>query len=409
LGSTFLSPLTVFTVGADNGAKCCLYTPPGKWYSGGVATGSATVKSTGTLNNIGSWGANGNYVSVNGMTFNGIRLFAATSSATAGERILVIPYGSQTGSAVTNSSGVPFDIMYGIDSAYGYTLAVGAGTGVNQYRIATNGTSNFGIATSVPGFSVQGWGAYVVRYGDVLEAGEVNVNPNNFTYDYSLAPASINSYRTGLTSMFGNAINVDTYFSLSNTLVGIFKQPDNASFPLDIQANSRITGTLFTSGNLSVNGTSNTIAGRIYSDNLSLGTTATTHRLLLSTDSAAKPTTNTWTISSDERIKKFITLADLDVCYSTIKAMPLKYFEWDYGSNNVDVNNKDKHSLGYIAQDVEKVFPKAVDTVEEMYGFSNFKLLNTDQIIKMSHGALQKVMMRVEELEKKVAVLEGRL
>jgi chaperonin cofactor prefoldin len=34
--------------------------------------------------------------------------------------------------------------------------------------------------------------------------------------------------------------------------------------------------------------------------------------------------------------------------------------------------------------------------------------LNTDQIIKMSHGALQKLMDKVEALEARVAVLESK-
>jgi hypothetical protein len=207
--------------------------------------------------------------------------------------------------------------------------------------------------------------------------------------------------------------------------LGIFKQPDNSSFPVDVAAPVRIGNTLTVGSNITISGNSNTYSGLLRGGSIStiqlstswanfssinVGPIAGTpvFQLQVGVDRASKPTTNTWTIFSDERIKKFITLADLDVCYSTIKAMPLKYFEWDYGSNNV-VEVKDKHSLGFIAQDVEKVFPKAVDTIEEMYGFSNFKTLNTDQLIKMSHGALQKVMERVEALEKEVANLKSRL
>lgn len=130
---------------------------------------------------------------------------------------------------------------------------------------------------------------------------------------------------------------------------------------------------------------------------------STSFDLHLQRDSAAKPGTNTWSSPSDERVKNFITLADLDVCYSTIKAVPLKYYEWAIPGFESD----DKHSLGYIAQDVEKIFPKAVQKVEQ-YGFDDFRVLNNDQIIKMSHGALQKLMEKVEALEARVAFLESK-
>jgi hypothetical protein len=133
-------------------------------------------------------------------------------------------------------------------------------------------------------------------------------------------------------------------------------------------------------------------------------TTVPSFDLLLARDSAAKPGGGTWATTSDERIKKFITMADLDVCYSTIKALPLKHYQWDIPGCELN----DKNCVGYIAQDVEKVFPKAVEQ-HELYGFNDLRILNTDQIIKMSHGALQKVMDRLEALEAEVAMLKARL
>ena len=129
---------------------------------------------------------------------------------------------------------------------------------------------------------------------------------------------------------------------------------------------------------------------------------STSFDLILQRDSAAKPGGGTWSSPSDERIKKFITLADLDVCYSTIKAIPLKHYEW----NMPDCELNDKHCVGYIAQDVEKVLPKAVEK-HAMCGFDDLRVLNTDQIIKMTHGAVQKLMERVEALEKEVARLSS--
>jgi hypothetical protein len=177
-------------------------------------------------------------------------------------------------------------------------------------------------------------------------------------------------------------------------------------------------------------------------------------------DSAAKPTTNTWTISSDERIKNNIVEANLDICYSTLKAIPLKYYEWNPSIYSDDVT-KDRHALGFIAQDVYKVLPKAVDILplkeftkestfilfestatEETFistindevpfestftisivstiekhkqstiitaSFENFMSLNVDQILKMNVGATQKLMQKIGDLEASHSTLSGQL
>ena len=106
-------------------------------------------------------------------------------------------------------------------------------------------------------------------------------------------------------------------------------------------------------------------------------------QLELSGDGARKLTTSTWTTGSDEALKTDIQLADLDRCVDIVSQLDLKYFEWT-------VPSKDTHSLGWIAQDVEKFFPKSVVTAEA-HGIPDFKNLNTDQIIKVMWGALKKL------------------
>jgi hypothetical protein len=136
-----------------------------------------------------------------------------------------------------------------------------------------------------------------------------------------------------------------------------------------------------------------------------IGTAAPTFQLQLSTDSAAKPTTNTWTISSDERIKQNIANADTSLCYAIVKGLPLKRFTWDtsYMSNVVDRN-----SVGWIAQDVSWVFPNAVRRVSNEW-FPDFHALDVDQIYKTMYGALSKVIADKEALEGRVASLEANL
>lgn len=137
-----------------------------------------------------------------------------------------------------------------------------------------------------------------------------------------------------------------------------------------------------------------------YDGKIGIGTSAPTYQLHLSQDSAAKPSTNTWTISSDARLKENIELADLDVCYQNMKSIPLKRYTWKddvYTEEQVH----DRSKLGWIAQDVEPVFPKAVEQ-KEMFGYEDCKTLNADQIYATMYGAIQKLIQKVEYLESQI-------
>ena len=125
-----------------------------------------------------------------------------------------------------------------------------------------------------------------------------------------------------------------------------------------------------------------------------IGTTSPSYALQLSSDSAAKPSTNTWTVSSDSRLKTNITQANLDTCYNTIKSIPLKRYTWRddiYTTEQVP----DRSKLGWIAQDVEQVIPKAVEQ-KEMHGYSDCRTLNSDQLIASLYGAVQKLIQDFE-------------
>ena len=108
------------------------------------------------------------------------------------------------------------------------------------------------------------------------------------------------------------------------------------------------------------NGAASIMTVRTDTSRVGIGTTAPNYQLELSTDSAGKPGVGgLWTVVSDERIKTDITPADLDRCYEIVKSVPLKHFGFAPGVYTDD-QIQDKHSLGWIAQDVQKVFSKAV-------------------------------------------------
>ena len=143
---------------------------------------------------------------------------------------------------------------------------------------------------------------------------------------------------------------------------------------------------IYLSGNVGIN-VSNTVS----------------YALQVNTDSAGKPGVGgLWTVVSDERIKTDIVPADLSRCYEIVKQVGLKYFAF---ASNVysDDQVSDKHNLGWIAQDVQKVFSKAVSvkpfTLQNGDVIEDCLDLNSGQLIAALYGSVQMLMAKVEALE----------
>lgn len=155
-------------------------------------------------------------------------------------------------------------------------------------------------------------------------------------------------------------------------------------------------------------GTSTTLlyaqAGFIYdaaTGRVGLGVASPDYQLHLSTDSAAKLSSSTWTVTSDARVKDHIKPADLDACYAAVKTLPLRTYTW-----NPSFARSEGPMLGFIAQEVAEVFPQSV-TRRAAFGLPDFHSLDVDQIYKAMYGALRKVIAENEALEARVAALEN--
>jgi len=120
----------------------------------------------------------------------------------------------------------------------------------------------------------------------------------------------------------------------------------------------------FTSGSVLFTGTSNLITQdntNFYWDNtndrLGIGTNSPSYDLELSADSAAKPSTNTWTIASDKRIKTDIReFTDGLNILSQINPILYQY----NGLAGFAADGKDY--IGVIAQDIQAVAPYTVNS-----------------------------------------------
>jgi hypothetical protein len=109
----------------------------------------------------------------------------------------------------------------------------------------------------------------------------------------------------------------------------------------------------------------------------------------------------TWTTVSDRRIKENIVKASYEKCLDNVKNIELYRFNF---KNDV-VNTNDMNQLGFIAQEVQNVYPKAVEVnmIQDKTGeIPDLLSLNTTQIKYTLYGAVKHLLEKIEILEKKL-------
>jgi hypothetical protein len=128
------------------------------------------------------------------------------------------------------------------------------------------------------------------------------------------------------------------------------------------------------------------------------------------------------------RLKKDIVFADLTQCYDIIKTIPLRRYTWkdDVAEQN---HFRDRTRLGWIAQEVETIFPKAIDKHQVIIHRSeevlteqgntevkqvstiipDCRTLNTDQLYATMYGAIQKLIEKQEAMQQEINLLHQLL
>jgi len=116
------------------------------------------------------------------------------------------------------------------------------------------------------------------------------------------------------------------------------------------------------------------------------------------------------TFGSDIRLKEDVQPANLNLCVEAVKNLPVNRYKYkDFtGAHN------DKHVTGFLADDVEKIFPKAVSKldrtfpvldengeVEKEIFLEDVKHITMTEATPTLWGAMQKLIERVEILEAK--------
>ena len=115
----------------------------------------------------------------------------------------------------------------------------------------------------------------------------------------------------------------------------------------------------------------------------------------------------TWSITSDRRIKENIVKASYEKCLENVKNIEL--YNFNFKDNYVNTN--DRRQLGFIAQDVQRVYPKAVEVgkmiMKNNDGIENILSLNTTQIEYTLYGAVKKLIGNIEEMENEIEEIEN--
>ncbi len=131
-----------------------------------------------------------------------------------------------------------------------------------------------------------------------------------------------------------------------------------------------------------------------------IGNITPSYQLHLATDSAAKPSTSTWTIASDRRLKKDIAaFADGLEVIRGIEPIRYRY-------NGLAETPKDREGIGVIAQEIQEVAPYTVgkfkakmdDTAESETELYNFN----------AHALTFVMINAIKELDERTKGLEGK-
>ena len=114
--------------------------------------------------------------------------------------------------------------------------------------------------------------------------------------------------------------------------------------------------------------------------------------------------------ASDPALKEQILPADLNICYRTLEALPLRTYSYTapYCST---FRVRDVNRIGFITKEVEPYFPNSITVrpFEEGWGPSSIQMLDAGQIKYTHMGVTQALMWIVEELEGTLAQCNDEL
>ena len=298
-------------------------------------------------------------------------------------------WASNLGMTLSNKLANWNDVSYWTYASSNVTTSsnVGIGTNAPIAALDVRGRAYFGNKVGIGASNMLYEGLYVHR-------GFVSIATDNQIAQINFATTNADPARSNVSGAYIWSINEKTANGVESA---------SLNFGIRLNDGTRVNDTA--PGIITL--APNTPRGRIlffgYSS-LSLGL-----NFEVAYDSVGKPGSSTWSVMSDERVKEDIVLADTDTCYNNVKRIPLKYFKWrdEYFTKD---HISDRHKIGWIAQDVEKVFPKAVRvSTDKSSKIPECRTLDTDQLYATMYGAIQKLQEMCERYEKSITVLQAEV
>lgn len=225
----------------------------------------------------------------------------------------------------------------------------------NNWDKSNIGMQSFatGIDSKASGEASSAFGSYTTALGD---------NSCAFGYQSNAGGIFSNALGYHAYSNGGNSTSIGLYTvanGYGSTVIGI----SNDSILAPQTSSHTSTTPLFIIGNGTSSSTrSNAMVVR-YNGRVGIGTNANTYQFEVSTNSAAKPSSSSWTVSSDARLK------DIDGNYlkGLNDILQLNTIMYHYKKDNARHLPSDEQSYGFIAQEVQKVFPECVKENEDGY------------------------------------------
>ena len=297
-------------------------------------------------------------------SFNVFLGSSAGSNNTTGSRNTTIGFQSDVGVGnLTNATAI--GNLAQVDASN--SLVLGSITGVNGSLVSTN----VGIGTTTPSRRLHV--STGVSGGTPNGNGDFVLESNGAVYGHLLAPSA---NETGL--LFGS--------ELTSIHAGIIC--NNATNPNGFQFR--------TGGNTTRMVVTN--AGDV-----GIGTATPGGQLQLSLDEGRKPGTNTWTIASDQRLKT-INGTYTKGLNEILQLNPIRFNYKNVGERTFEKEVLDTEFPGFIAQEVQPIFPDAIGTDAD--GFLNF---NIHPILIASVNAIKELNAKNENLQTENEALKTEL
>jgi hypothetical protein len=334
-----------------------------------------------------------------------------------------------TNSLISNNTGVD-NVAVGSGSLYNssighFNIAVGKDALYNNVSgngaIAIGWNALFNTNNTSTQFNNKNIGiGYQALMGSATPAN--NTGNNNIAVGYQMLMSNSSGDSNtgmGVLSLTANTTGSNNValgvLSLSNntlgnynTAIGSFSMQNNADGNLNTSI-GYASGIAFGSGTLSnttaiganavVSVSNAVVLGN--NANVGIGLSNPTHKLQLAADDAAKPLTNTWTIVSDQRLK------NVDGVYQKgleeiLKLKPILFHYKNTGDRMFDEKILNTQAIGFLAQDVQKVFPECVGTDAD--GYLN---LNIHAILIAYVNAIRQLADENSQLKKEVEKING--